>query len=182
MSTYQADAAHSQIGFAVKHMMVSTVRGKFEQFTATVEVDEDHPTDAKIDVTIQAASATTGVEQRDGHLRSGDFFDVEQFPTITFKGTRIEPKGGNEYAVTGDLTMHGVTRPVTVQGTVEGPFKDPYGLQRVGVEMNGELNRGDFGLTYNGALETGGVIVSDKVRLQIEAEFTKVAEEATAQA
>lgn len=180
MATYTADPAHTQIGFAVKHMMVSTVRGRFEKFTVTVEADEEHPTDAKIDVEIDAASVSTGVEPRDNHLRSADFFEVEKFPTITFKSTKIEPQGGNQYAVTGDLTIRGVTKPVTLTGEVEGPFKDPYGLQRAGVELSGELNRGEFGLHYNGALETGGVIVSDRVRLQIEGEFTSAPQEAAA--
>ncbi|MGH7910296.1 MAG: YceI family protein [Candidatus Dormibacteraceae bacterium] len=182
MSNFKADTAHTQIGFAVKHMMVSTVRGKFQDFTAEVEIDEAHPTDARIDVVIQAASVTTGVEARDNHLRSADFFEVEKFPTITFKSTSIASEGGSEYAITGDLTIHGVTKPVTLRGTVDGPFKDPYGLQRAGVELSGELNRGEFGLQYNGALEAGGVVVSDRVRLLIDGEFTKVVEETAAPA
>ncbi|MFZ0216636.1 MAG: YceI family protein [Candidatus Dormiibacterota bacterium] len=175
MSTYQVDPAHARLGFAVKHMMVSTVRGNFAEFSSTVEVDEANPGDAKIEVTIDANSVNTGQLQRDNHLRSGDFFEVEKFPTITFKSTKIEPKGGTSYAVTGDLTIHGVTQPVTLEGEVEGPIKDAYGMQRAGVELHGALSRKDYGLTYNGALEAGGVVIADHVRLDIEAEYTKAA-------
>jgi len=180
MSTYNIDVAHSRIGFAVKHMVISTVRGKFNEVTSTVNVNEEQPEAAQINVEINAATVDTGVEFRDNDLRSNNFFDVEQYPTISFKSTQIEPLGGSEYRITGDLTMHGVTKPVAVTGVVEGPTKDPWGNDRVGVELVGRLSRKDWGLTYNAALETGGMVVGDEVRLEIDAEYTKVPEGATA--
>ncbi len=180
MSTYTIDSAHSRIGFAVKHMVISTVRGKFNEFTSTVTVDEEQPEGGKIEVEIKAGSVDTGVEMRDNDLRSNNFFDAEQYPAITFKSTQIEPLGGSEYRIAGDLTMHGVSKPIAVTGVVEGPTKDPWGNDRVGVELVGRLSRKDWGLTYNAALETGGVVVGDEVRLEIDAEYTKVPEGAAA--
>lgn len=176
MSTYTIDAVHSRIGFAVKHMVISTVRGKFNEFTSTVTVDEQRPEAARIEVEINANSVDTGVEPRDNDLRSGNFFDVQNHPTISFKSTRIEALGGSEYRITGDLTMHGVTKSVTVTGVVEGPTKDPWGNDRVGVELAGRLSRKEWGLTYTAALETGGLVVADEVKLEIDAEYTKVPE------
>lgn len=174
MSTYTIDAAHSRIGFAVKHMVISTVRGKFNEFTSTVNVNEEQPEEAQIEVQINANTVDTGVEFRDNDLRSNNFFDVEQYPAISFKSTKIEPLGGSEYRIAGDLTMHGSTKPVAVTGVVEGPTKDPWGNERVGVELVGRLSRKEWGLTYNAALETGGMVVGDEVRLEIDAEYTKV--------
>jgi polyisoprenoid-binding protein YceI len=182
MSTYRIDAAHARFGFAVRHMMVSTVRGNFTEFTSTVEVDEANPTEAGIEVVIQAASVNTGQPQRDDHLRSADFFEVDTYPTITFKSTKVEPRGENRWAVTGDLTIHGITKPVTLEGQVQGPIQDAYGNQRAGVELEGRLSRKDYGLKYNPALETGGFVVADDVRLEIEAEYTQVQERVVATA
>lgn len=176
MSTYAIDAAHSRIGFAVKHMVISTVRGHFGEFSSTVTVDEADPTGAQIDLEIQTGSVDTGQQMRDDDLRSGNFFDAEQYPTISFKSTRIEALGGTDYQITGDLTIHGVTKPITLTGTVEGPTKDPWGNERAGVELHGRLNRREFGLTYSAALETGGLVVADEVRVDIDAEYTKVRE------
>lgn len=151
--------------------MVSTVRGQFRKVTGRVWLDEGQLTRSRIDVEIDAASLETGEPKRDAHLRSGDFFDVEKFPKLTFQSTRIEGKG-EEFAVTGDLTMHGVTRQVTL--TVESlspPMKDPYGRLVRGVSAVGKLNRKDWGLGWNAALETGGVLVGDEVKLQIDAEL-----------
>lgn len=176
MSTYTIDGAHSRIGFAVKHMVISTVRGNFSGFTSTVTVDEAQPEAAQIEVQINATTVDTGVEMRDNDLRSNNFFDVENYPSISFKSTQIEPLGGSEYRIMGDLTMHGATKPVAVTGVVEGPTKDPWGNDRVGVELVGRLSRKEWGLTYNAALETGGLVVADDVRLEIDAEYTKVPE------
>ncbi len=180
MSQYTIDGAHSRIGFAVKHMVISTVRGKFNEFTSTVNVDEGQPEKAQIEVEIKASSVDTGVEMRDNDLRSANFFDVENYPTISFKSTGVEPLGGSEYRVTGDLTIHGVSKPVALTGVVEGPTKDPWGNDRAGVELVGRLNRREFGLTYSAALETGGLVVADEIRLEIDAEYTKVREAAAA--
>lgn len=176
MSTYTIDAAHTRIGFAVKHMVISTVRGHFHDITSTVTVDEANPAGAQIDLEIKASSVDTGQQMRDDDLRSANFFDVERFPTISFKSTRIESLGGTDYRVTGDLTIHGVTKPITLTGTVEGPTKDPWGNERAGVELHGRLNRKDFGLTYSAALETGGLVVGDEVRVDVDAEYTRVPE------
>ena len=174
MSTYTIDNAHSRIGFAVKHMVISTVRGQFHEFTSTVEVDEAHPHGAEIDVEIQAKSVDTGQSMRDDDLRSENFFDVAKHPTITFKSTRIESEGGNQYRITGDLTIHGETKPVTLTGTVDGPIDDPFGSGgRVGVELTGNINRREFGLLYGTAVEGVRVIVADEARLEIAAEYTK---------
>jgi polyisoprenoid-binding protein YceI len=180
MSTYTIDSAHSRIGFAVKHMVISTVRGKFNEFTSTVTVNEEQPEEAQIEVQISANSVDTGVQMRDDDLRGKNFFDVESYPTITFKSTQIEPLGGSEYRIAGDLTIHGASKPIAVTGVVEGPTMDPWGNDRVGVELVGRLNRKEFGLTYTAALETGGLVVADEVRLEIDAEYTKVPEGAAA--
>ena len=168
---WEFDSAHTGAHFSVRHLMVSTVRGQFRKVTGRVWLDEGQLTRSRIDVEIDAASLETGEPKRDAHLRSGDFFDVEKFPKLTFQSTRIEGKG-EEFAVTGDLTMHGVTRQVTL--TVESlspPMKDPYGRLVRGVSAVGKLNRKDWGLGWNAALETGGVLVGDEVKLQIDAEL-----------
>lgn len=180
MSSYTIDGAHSRIGFAVKHMVISTVRGKFNEFTSTVTVDEAKPNAAQIEVQINTGSVDTGVQMRDDDLRSDNFFGADEYPSISFKSTEIEPLGGSEYRIVGDLTMHGVTKPVAVTGVVEGPTKDPWGNDRVGVELVGRLSRKEWGLSYSAALETGGLVVGDDVRLEIDAEYTKVPEGAAA--
>jgi polyisoprenoid-binding protein YceI len=173
MSTtrYAIDPTHSHVGFAVKHMVISTVRGRFAEFSADAEVDGDDLTSGRLTATVQTASVDTGVGDRDNHLRSADFFDAENHPTITFASTSIQRRDGNRYAVTGDLTIHGVTRPVELDVEIEGPTPDPWGNERVGVAARGRINRRDFGLTYSAALETGGLVVGDEVRLDLEAEL-----------
>lgn len=176
MSTYTIDGAHSRIGFAIKHMVISTVRGQFHEFTSTVNVDEANPTSAEIEVEIQAKSIDTGQSMRDDDLRGENFFDVANHPTISFKSTRIEPKGGSEYQITGDLTIHGTSKPVTLDATVEGPIANPAmmgGGTKVGVELRGQINRKDYGLTYSAPLETGGLIVAEEVRFEVDAEYVK---------
>ncbi|WP_376796662.1 YceI family protein [Thermogemmatispora sp.] len=171
--TWQIDPAHSRVAFAVRHMMVSTARGAFKVFSGEIEYDEQNPANSKITAQADAASIDTGQPDRDQHLRSADFFEVEKYPTITFVSTKIEPLGGNEYRVTGDLTMHGVTRPVTFTGEFNGPIVDAFGLRRAGILATATISRKDFGLTWNRAIESGGVIVDDKVKIEIELEITE---------
>ena len=174
-TTWNLDATHTSIEFSVKHLMISTVKGRFGSFTGTVVVDEAHPERAKIEVAIDVASIDTRTEQRDAHLRSADFFDAEQFPKITFVGTRLEGDPNGEFTLVGDLTIKGTTREIALHGENEGRGKDPWGGERVGFSLKGKFSRGDFGITWNAALETGGVVVSDEVKLSIDAEFVKAA-------
>jgi polyisoprenoid-binding protein YceI len=170
-TTWQLDGSHSSAQFAVKHMMVSTVRGQFTKTTGTGTWDGKSFATASIDVTIDAASINTGIEGRDNHLRGADFFDVAKFPTITFKSTKIDQVSPGKLKMTGDLTLHGVTRSVVLD--VDGPsavMKEQNGL-RVGASATGKINRKDFGLTWNRAIEAGGVTVSEEVALTIDVEF-----------
>lgn len=174
--TYQLDPAHSSAHFVVRHMMISNVRGTFTKLEGTVEYDPEKPTETKIDAAIDAASISTREPQRDAHLRSADFLDVEKYPTITFRSKRVEPEGEGEGKVTGDLTIHGVTREVTLN--VEGPTpetKDPWGNLRRGAAATTKIKRSDFGLTWNAALETGGFLVGDEIKIEIEVELVKPA-------
>jgi polyisoprenoid-binding protein YceI len=169
---WQIDPVHTTAQFSVTHMMVSTVRGQFVGVTGTVNLDDQDPTRSTVEITIDAGTIDTNEPKRDAHLKSPDFFDVAKFPTITFKSTKIENAAPGEFKVTGDLTMHGVTRPVTL--LVKGPtpaIKNPWGRLVRGVSATGTLNRKDWGLTWNQVLETGGLLVSDEVHLQIDAEL-----------
>jgi len=171
--TYSIDPTHSVVHFSVRHMMVSHVRGEFTKTTGTLTFDPENPTNSSIEAIIDVDSIHTRDVQRDGHLKSADFLDAEKFPTITFKSTKIEPSG-NGGTVTGDLTIHGVTRPITLE--VEGPAPeiiDPWGMHRTGGTVTGKLSRKEFGLTWNAALETGGVMVGDEVKISIEFEATR---------
>ena len=170
---WQLDPSHSEIHFSAKHLMISTVRGRFHKFTATIDADEQNPTAAKIDVQIEAASIDTRDEKRDGHLRSPDFLDVDQFPYLTFKSTRVERIDENHGKLVGDLTMHGVTREVTLDVTAEGRGKDPWGGERAGFTARTQIKRSDYGLTYNQALETGGFLVGDDIKISIDVELVK---------
>lgn len=172
--TFTLDLSHSQIGFVVRHMMVAKVRGQFTKYTGTIELAED-PLQSKVNVEAEVASIDTRDEARDGHLRSGDFFEVDKFPTLTFASTKIEHRGGSGFAVTGDLTIKGVTKPVTLDVTFEGAVQDPYGNQRLGLSAGTEIDRYDYGIEFNAALETGGFVVARKVKLEIEAETTRTA-------
>ncbi len=171
VGTYDIDVSHTRLGFAVRHMAVSKVRGEFKDFSGTLELAED-PTASKISVTIQAVSVNTNDENRDNHLRTNDFFDVENHPTWTFTSTAIRPKSATEWDVDGDLTIRGVTKPVTLDATLEGVVQDPYGNHRVGFSATTSINRDDFGVSFNAALETGGLVVSKKVDIDLEVEAT----------
>src|SRR5680860_1538742 len=161
--TYTIDPTHSRIGFVARHAMVTKVRGSFNDFEGTGSFDAESPANSKLQLTIQAASIDTRNADRDGHLRSNDFFDMENHPEITFASTAVEHVDGDDYRVTGDLTIKGVTKPVTVDFEYTGVAVDPYGNQRVGFEGKTTVNRKDWGVNWNAALETGGVLVSEKV-------------------
>src|SRR2546426_3508372 len=174
--TWAIDASHSQATFSVRHMMISTVKGHFNVLSGQLRIDEAHPESSWVEAEVDAASIDTRDEKRNGHLRSPDFFDVEKFPKITFKSTKVEHVGGQDYKVTGDLTMHGVTRQVTFNAEYAGQLqKDAFGLRRAGLAAKATINRKDFGLNWNVALETGGVMVSDKVNIEIDLEAVQQA-------
>ncbi|MDT9680478.1 YceI family protein [Streptomyces sp. TRM76323] len=166
--TYTIDAAHSTIGFTARHAMVTNVRGAFTDYDGTLVLDGADPSASSASLDIRMASVDTGSADRDGHLRGADFFDAEQFPEMTFRSTSAEALGGTDYRVTGDLTIKGVTRPVAIGLEFNGAAKDPFGNERVGFEGKAEILRSDWGLTWNAALETGGVLVSDKIKLTFE--------------
>lgn len=169
---WELDKAHSEVGFAVKHMMISTVRGKFTSFDASVTLDPAALESAQVTATVDVASITTGDEARDNHLRAPDFFDAEKHPQMKLVSKRIA-RDGDEVIVTADLTIRGVTKEVALRGSVEGPAKDPWGGERIGYSLQGELDREDFGLTWNQALETGGVLVGKKVKIELEGQLVK---------
>lgn len=174
-SKWTVDAAHSSIDFSVKHMMIATVRGTFHDFEASIEANPADLTTANIQFSVDVASVDTRNNDRDVHLRSGDFFDVEQYPKMTFQSTNIVKKSEGEYNLTGDFTLHGVTRQETFSVTFEGEGKDPWGNEKAGFSAEGKINRSDYGLTYNAALETGGVLVGDQVKIAIQIEAAKQA-------
>lgn len=167
---WNIDASHSHATFSVRHMMVSTVKGKFNVLRGTLNLDEANPLNSWVEAEVDTTSIDTGDPNRDKHLRSPDFFDVEKYPKITFKSTKVEPAGDNEYKVTGDLTMHGVTKPVVFSVEYSGEIKDPYGLRRAGFSAKSKISRKEWGLTWNNLLETGGAIVSDEVKIEIDLE------------
>lgn len=166
---FNIDASHSEVGFAVKHLMVSTVRGRFGAVTGSIQLDNENIERSSVDVTIDATSIDTRTEQRDAHLRSPDFFDVEKYPSLTFKSTKVEAKG-SDLRVTGDLTIRDVTKSVVLDVEQTGRGKDPWGGERVGFAATTKINRDEFGLTWNAALETGGVVVSNEVKINLEVE------------
>ncbi|MEV6689703.1 YceI family protein [Streptomyces sp. NPDC051130] len=165
---YVLDPAHSRIGFVARHAMVTKVRGAFHQFEGTVHLDGTDPTRSSAQVSVKVESIDTGVEQRDQHLRTNDFLDAPNFPEITFRSTSVEPLSDTEYRVTGDLTIKDTTRPVTIDFEYTGNAVDPYGNLRVGLEGSVTISRQDFGVTWNAALEGGGVLVGDKVVLEFD--------------
>ncbi len=173
-STWQLDPSHTRVEFAVRHLMVSTVRGSFSKVSGVVHVDDADPSRSRIEATIDAASIDTGNEKRDAHLRTPDFLDVERYPTITFRSTAAE-KTATGWKVTGDLTLHGVTKPVVLDVGPTAPIKDPWGNTRAGAEATTTVRRSDFGITWNKALEAGGVTVGDEVRVTIDVEATRTA-------
>ena len=168
-NTYTIDSAHSSAQFTVRHMMITNVRGSFKKVTGSIVYDPETHTESSVEATIDAGSISTNDEQRDAHLRSGDFLDAEHYPAITFKSTKVEHTGDDEAKVTGDLTIHGVTKPVVLR--VEGPTpesKDPWGNARIGLSAFTKIKRSDFGLTWNAALETGGLLVGDELKIDID--------------
>ena len=172
-ATWQLDPAHSSVEFSVKHLMITTVKGSFTGVQAEVVSNENAPGKPIVTTTIDAATITTKNDQRDAHLRSPDFFDVEKYPTITFAGKRIDGNALGDFKLVGDLTMHGVTKEITLDGSFEGQAKDPWGGTRASYALTGKIRRADFGLTWNQALEAGGVVVSDEVKISVEAQFVR---------
>jgi polyisoprenoid-binding protein YceI len=170
--TYAVDPSHSHVGFKARHLVVAKVRGRFAEFEGTVTI-ADEPLESSVDVTVQLASIDTRDEKRDEHLRSGDFFDVDQHPTLTFRSTGVRPVGDDVYDVDGELTVHGITRPLTLRTTFEGTARDPWGGERAAFSATARLDRNDFGLTWNQALETGGVLVGKDIDIDIEAEIVR---------
>ena len=165
---WNIDATHSQATFSVKHMMITTVRGHFNVISGQLHIDEQNPANSWVEAEADAASVNTRDERRDGHLRSPDFFDAEKYPKIIFKSTKVEHVGGNKYRVTGNLTIHGVTKEEVFDAEYSGQLKDAYGMQRAGISVTGTISRKDYGLKWNQALESGGVAVSDKVNIEID--------------
>lgn len=173
-TTWKIDPAHSAAEFKVKHMMISNVKGKFSGLDGVLTLNEADVTKSSIEATIPVATVSTGDEQRDGHLKSADFFDAEKYPVLAFKSVQVTPAGAGELEVTGELTMHGVTK--TVAFAVEGPSapgKDPWGNLRIGLSAVTKVNRKEFGLTWNAALETGGVLVGEDVTIVLDVQFIK---------
>ena len=166
-SDYTLDVSHTRLGFSARHAMVTTVRGTFKDFEGTAHVDTANPADSKVDLVIKAASIDTGVADRDAHLRSGDFFESETHPEITFTSTDVE-RDGDDWTITGDLTIKGTTKPITIEFESTGSARDPFGNLRIGFEGQATLSRKDWGLSWNAALETGGFLVSDKIKLDFD--------------
>ena len=177
---WNIDTQHSQVEFSVRHMMISKVRGHFDTFEGSIKADPNDAASGIVEGTIDVASIDTKEQQRDDHLRSGDFFDVENFPKITFKSTNIEAAGDNAYKVTGDMTIKGVTKEVVFDVTDEGQGKDPWGNQRWGLSATTTIDRKDFGLTWNVALETGGFLVGEEISIFAEVQLIYQAEEVAA--
>ncbi|CAN5619941.1 YceI family protein [soil metagenome] len=165
---YTLDAAHSRIGFSARHAMVTKVRGGFNEFTGSIHLDGSNPTQSSAQLAIEVASIDTRNEQRDGHLRTNDFFDAPTFPQITFTSTSVEQLDDENFRVTGDLTVKGITKSIVIDWEYAGVATDPYGNVRVGFEGKSSLNRSDYGVAFNAALETGGVLVSEKINLEFE--------------
>lgn len=174
-TVWSVDSVHSSIDFSIKHMMIAKVKGSFHSFEAQIEADPADLTTAAIRFSVDVSSVDTRNTDRDNHLRSADFFDVENNPNMTFESSRIVRTGEGEYEVTGQLTLHGVTRDETFTVTYEGAGKDPWGNEKVGFSGQGSIKRSDYGLTYNALLETGGVLIGDEVKVFLEIEATQQA-------
>ncbi|WP_030383497.1 MULTISPECIES: YceI family protein [unclassified Streptomyces] len=172
---YTIDPAHSSLAFTARHAMVTNVKGSFKEFEGSLHLDGSDPAKSTATIDVTMASIDTGSADRDGHLRSGDFFKTDEFPTMTFRSTAAEAVGGDDYRITGDLTIVGVTRPVTIDLEFNGSATDPFGNERVGFEGRAEILRSEWGLTYNAALEAGGVLVSDKIKLLFDISAIKQA-------
>jgi polyisoprenoid-binding protein YceI len=172
VSNWTLDKSHSGITFSVRHMMITNVRGSFNDFDAVVTADPNNLSALEATITIEANSVNTKDEGRDGHLKSPDFFNVEQFPQIIFKTTSLVSKGGEDYTLNGDIMIAGVTKSITLNAEISGPAKDPWGNTKYGVVADGVINRSEFGLSWNAALETGGFLVGDAIKVHIELEFS----------
>jgi polyisoprenoid-binding protein YceI len=175
-TTWRVDPSHSHAEFAVRHLMISTVKGRFADVTGTLIGDETDPDNAAIELTIPVASIDTREQQRDAHLRSADFFEAERYPEIRFRSTRIAGSGSGQFTVTGDLTIRDTTRPVTLTVESGGRGKDPWGGERVGFSAATTINRRDFGLHWNQALETGGVVVGNEVKITVDLELVRTSD------
>jgi polyisoprenoid-binding protein YceI len=173
--TFTLDAAHSSFEFSVRHMVISSTKGRFAKFDATAQIDEANLANSSATITIDTNSIDTREEARDNHLRSADFFDAANHPTMTYVTKRIEPKGGNDYRIIGDLTVRGMTHEVPLQAEVTGPIKDPYGNTRYGISAEGKINRKEWGLNWNAVMEAGGLLVGDDVKLSAELELVQPA-------
>lgn len=173
-TAWKLDPSHTSVEFSAKHMMITTVRGRFADVEGTIYTDEQNPGNSSVEAVLKGASLDTRSDQRDQHLKSADFLDVEKFPTISFRSKRVEGSR-EEFKLTGDLTIRGTTKEITLDVTFEGRGKDPWGGERVGFAANGKIDRRDFGLTWNQALETGGVLVANEIKITIEAQATKEA-------
>ena len=171
--TWEIDPTHSTIGFVARHAMVAKVRGNFSDFTGTLNLDGADPAKSSANLTIVASSFNSNNAERDAHVKSADFLDADQFPTITFTSTAVTTKGDDDFIVTGDLTIHGVTKPVDVKFELLGTSQDPWGNTRIGFEGKAEISRKEFGLVWNVALETGGVLVGDTIKLEMDVEAVK---------
>ena len=174
MATYKIDPAHSDINFKVKHLAISTVTGSFQKFDGTLEAEKEDFSDLKTSFEADIDSISTNNEQRDQHLKSADFFDAAQFPKLKFSSTSVE-KDGDDLKVTGDLSLHGVTKPIVLQATYNGTVVDPYGQTKAGFDISGKLKRKDFGLTWSAVTEAGSIVVSDEVKLELTVQFIKQA-------
>ncbi|WP_333600853.1 YceI family protein [Flavobacterium sp.] len=172
-ATWAIDPTHSEIGFKVKHMMFTNVSGKFNLFDAVIENEDDHFETSKINFTAEVNSINTGNDDRDNHLRSADFFDVENFPKLSFKATSVQKVNEGVFHINGDLTIKDVTKNITLETEYSGLMKDPWGNTKIGLSVNGKINRKEFGLTWNAALETGGVLVGEEIKLVAEIQFVK---------
>ena len=172
-ATWAIDPTHSEIGFKVKHMMFTNVSGKFNLFDADIENEEENFETAAINFSAEVNSINTGNDDRDNHLRSADFFDVENFGKLTFKSTSVKKVNEGEYKISGDLTIKDVTKSITLDTEYSGLMKDPWGNTKIGLSLNGKINRKEFGLTWNAALETGGVLVGEDIKLNAEVQFVK---------
>ena len=175
MARWNLDPTHLDVGFAVRHMMVANVKGRFAAAQAQIEIDEEHPERSSVVAEIETASVDTRAADRDAHLRSPDFFDAEAFPLMTFRSTQVARTGKGELAITGDLTIRDVTKPVTLRGAIDGPLLDPWGNRRAGIELAGEIDREAWGLGWNMALEAGGILVGKTVKIAIEGEIVEAA-------
>ncbi len=173
MATWNLDPAHTQIGFSAKHMMVTTVRGNFHEFDGSVNFDPANPADGSVEVTVKVNSIDTGAADRDNHLRSADFFDVENYPHMTFRSTQVEVTGENTGRITGDLTIRDVTRPVVLDVEFLGEGESPFGDYRAGFEATTSINREDFGLTWNQPLANGGVLVSKEIKISLDVQAVR---------